>query len=220
MYSILKPSLVYEDLSRDIIELDEDHEASEWVYSDRPGEKIYRGALDTQYPDLHVFSLYNEDSERIGIVEHRAENRAEFKTLWFSENPWNTLFQEEWTQGSTMYSLLSPEAYQDSTDKDLLLLGHERLVLPEYVYKGFPSVYECKCGLSFSKTKDCQSKKKVLREPIFIDDSFILYFPPKNSKVWSKLGLQPHVSYVEEGVQQHRQQDQLQVESPELQQLR
>ena len=216
MYSVLKPSLVYEDLSRDIIELDEDHEASEWVYSDRPDEKIYRGALDTQYPDLHVFSLYNENSERIGIVEHRAENRAEFKTLWFHENPWNTLFQEEWTQGSTVYSLLSPEAYQDSTDIDLLLVGHERLVLPEYIYKEFPSVYECKCSLSFSKTKSCQSKKKVLKEPIFIDDSFIVYTPPQNSKIWSKLDLQPRVSFFE-GEQLHQQQ--LLPEQVEIQEL-
>jgi hypothetical protein len=217
MYSVLKPSLIYEDLSRDIIELDEDHEASEWVYSDRPEEKIYRGALDTQYPDLHVFSLYNENSDRIGIVEHLAENRAEFKTLWFHENPWNTLFQEEWTQGSTVYSLLSPEAYQDSTDIDLLLVGHERLVLPEYVYKEFPSVYQCKCSLSFSKTKNCQSKKKVLREPIFIDDSFIVYTPPQNSKVWSKLDLQLHVSSSGEQQLHHQQLLPEQVEIQELQ---
>ena len=32
MYSLLK-SIIYEDLSRDIIELDEDFEASEWEYS-------------------------------------------------------------------------------------------------------------------------------------------------------------------------------------------
>jgi hypothetical protein len=205
MYSILKPSLVYEDISRDIIELDEDHEASEWVYSDKPEEKIYRGALDTQYKDLHVFSLYNEDSERIGIVEHLADNRAEFKTLWFSENPWNMLFQEEWTKGQTIYSLLSPEAYQDSTDLDLLLKAHDRLVLPEYIYKEIPSVYQCKCSLSFSKTKNCQTKKKVLKEPLFIDESFIMYVPPENSKVWSKLDLQLRASSSEEEELSHQQ---------------
>jgi hypothetical protein len=206
MYSLLKPSLIYEDLSRDIIELDEDYDASEWVYSDKPTEKFYRGALDTQYPELDVYSLYDENSDRVGIVEHLSENHAEFKVLWFSENSWNTLFQEEWKQGQSVYSILSPEAYEDSTDLDILLYGSERLVLPTYIYKGFPSVYECKCSLSFSKTKSCQLEKKVLREPIFIDDSFIMYYPPTNSKVWSKLGLQPNVSYVEE--QQLLQQDQ------------
>ena len=198
MYSLLQPSLIYEDLSPDIIELDEDHEASEWVYSDRPEQKFFRGALDTQYQDLHVFSLYNDNSERVGIVEHLAENHAEFRTLWFSDNPWNTLFQEEWKQGSTLYSLLSPEAYQDSTDIDMLLKGHERLVLPTYIYKEFPSVYECQCSLSFSQTKSCQMKKKVLKEPIFIDDSFIIYYPPTKSKVWSKLDLLLNVSSFEE----------------------
>jgi hypothetical protein len=213
MYSLLEPSLLYEDLSPDVIENDEDHEASEWEYSNK---LVFRGALDTQYisKGLDVYSLYNEESERIGIVEHRSENHAEFKVLWFSENPWNTLFQEEWKQGLSLYSLLSPEAYEDSTDLDILLKGHERLVLPRYIYQGFPSVYECKCSLSFSKTRNCQTKKKVLREPIFIDDSFILYYPPTKSKVWSKLGLQRNASSVEEQERNH-QQDQVEIQQVE-----
>jgi hypothetical protein len=213
MYSLLEPSLLYEDLSPDVIENDEDHEASEWEYSNK---LVFRGALDTQYisKGLDVYSLYNEESERIGIVEHRSENHAEFKVLWFSENPWNTLFQEEWKQGLSLYSLLSPEAYEDSTDLDILLKGHERLVLPKYIYQGFPSVYECKCSLSFSKTRNCQTKKKVLREPIFIDDSFILYYPPTKSKVWSKLGLQRNASSVEEQERNH-QQDQVEIQQVE-----
>ena len=213
MYSLLEPSLLYEDLSPDVIENDEDHEASEWEYSNK---LVFRGALDTQYisKGLDVYSLYNEESERIGIVEHRSENHAEFKVLWFSENPWNTLFQEEWKQGLSVYSLLSPEAYEDSTDLDILLKGHERLVLPKYIYQGFPSVYECKCSLSFSKTRNCQTKKKVLREPIFIDDSFIIYYPPTKSKVWSKLGLQRNASSVEEQERNH-QQDQVEIQQVE-----
>jgi hypothetical protein len=199
MYSILKP-IIYEDLSRDIIELDEDFEASEWEYSEKPGEKFFRGALNTQYisEGLDVYSLYDDNSERVGIVEHLSDNHAEFRTLWFSDNPWSTLFQEEWKQGETINSLLSPEAYEDSIDMDMLLKGHERLVLPEYIYKEFPSIYECKCSLSFSKTKNCQTKKKVsVKDPIFIDDSFIIYYPPSNSKVWTKLDLQQNVSSVE-----------------------
>jgi hypothetical protein len=196
MYSLLK-SIIYEDLSRDIIELDEDFEASEWEYSEKPGEKFFRGALNTQYisEGLDVYSLYDENSERVGIVEHLSDNHAEFRTLWFSDNPWNTLFQEEWKQGLSVYSLLSPEAYEDSTELDMLLKAHDRLVLPEYIYKEFPSIYECKCSLSFSKTKNCQTKKKVsVKDPFFIDESFIIYYPPSNSKVWAKLGLQPPVS--------------------------
>jgi hypothetical protein len=214
MYSLLEPSLLYEDLSPDVIENDEDHEASEWEYSNK---LVFRGALDTQYisKGLDVYSLYNEESERIGIVEHRSENHAEFKALWFSENPWNNLFQEEWKQGLSLYSLLSPEAYEDSTDLDILLKGHERLVLPKYIYEEFPSVYECKCSLSFSKTRNCQTKKKVLKEPIFIDDSFIIYYPPTKSKVWSKLGLQRSASSVEEQERNH-QQDQVEIQQAAL----
>jgi hypothetical protein len=200
MYSILKP-IIYEDLSRDIIELDEDFEASEWQYSEKPSEKLFRGALNTQYisQGLDVYSLYNDNSERIGIVEHLSDNHAEFRTLWFYDNPWSTLFQEEWKQGETIYSLLSPEAYEDSTEINMLLKGHERLVLPEYIYKKFPSIYECKCSLSFSKTKNCQTKKKVsIKDPIFIDESFIIYYPPSKSKVWIKLDSQQSVSSVEQ----------------------
>lgn len=191
MYSLLK-DFVYTDLSPDITEHDEDHDASEWVYSDI---SVYRGALDTQYisQGLDVYSLYNDDSERVGIAEHLSENHAVFKTLWFYDNPWNTLFQEEWKQDTTVYSTLTPEAYNDS--EDLLLKGSHRLVLPEYLYKGFPNIYECSCSLSFSQTKSCQMKKKVrVTEPIFIDDSFIIYIPPLDSKVWSKLGLPHYVS--------------------------
>ena len=56
MYSLLKP-IIYEDLSRDIIELDEDFEASEWQYSEKK-EKLFRGALNTQYisEGLDVYS--------------------------------------------------------------------------------------------------------------------------------------------------------------------
>lgn len=214
MYSLLK-DFVYTDLSRDITEQDEDHEASEWVYSDKT---VYRGALDVSYREhgLDVFSLYNDDSERVGIAEHLTENRAVFKVLWFHESSWNTLFQEEWKQGPTLYALLSPEAYQDSIDDDLLLLGHKRLVLPEYVYKGFPDVYECPCSLSFSQTKSCQTKKKVLvTEPIFIDDSFITYIPPANSKIWSKLGLQ-HVSSSGEELERLQLPLQAEIQEPQL----
>jgi hypothetical protein len=198
MYSGLK-DILYTDVSRDITEQDEDHEASEWVYSDTT---VYRGAIDVSYREhgLNVYSLYNEDSERIGIAEHLLETPAVFKALWFKENAWETLFQETWIPDGTIFSKLSPEAYQDALDS-ILLKGHKRLVLPEYIYGGFPDIYECSCSLSFSQTKSCQTKKKVLvTEPIFIDDSFIVYKPPVDSKVWSKLAGQ-HVSSSGEQVQ-------------------
>jgi len=215
MYSGLK-NILYTDVSRDITEQDEDHEASEWVYSDKT---VLRGAIDVSYREhgLNVYSLYNEDSERIGIAEHLLESPAVFKALWFKENAWETLFQETWNQDGTIFSKLSPEAYQDALDS-ILLKGYKRLVLPEYIIKGFPDVYECSCSLSFSQTKNCQTKKKVLvTEPIFIDDSFIVYKPPVDSKVWSKLAGQ-HVSSSGEQVQlQSHSQPQPQLQ--ELQEL-
>jgi hypothetical protein len=217
MYSGLK-DLLYTDISPDITEQDEDHEASEWVYSDRT---VYRGAIDVSYREhgLNVYSLYNEDSERVGIAEHLLETPAVFNALWFKENAWETLFQETWTQDGTIFSKLSPEAYQDALDS-ILLKGYKRLVLPEYIIKGFPDVYECSCSLSFSQTKNCQTKKKVLvTEPIFIDDSFIVYNPPLDSKVWSKLAELRVSSSGEQGqlqLQFHSQpQPQLQLQEPQ-----
>lgn len=216
MYSGLK-DLLYTDISPDITEQDEDHEASEWVYSDRT---VYRGAIDVSYREhgLNVYSLYNEDSERIGIAEHLLETPAVFKALWFKENAWETLFQETWTQDGTIFSKLSPEAYQDALDS-ILLKGYKRLVLPEYIIKGFPDVYECSCSLSFSQTKNCQTKKKVLvTEPIFIDDSFIVYNPPLDSKVWSKLAeLRVSSSGEQEQLLQFHSQPQLQLQLQEPQ---
>ena len=186
MYSILRPTLLYTDISTDIAENDEDHDASEWAYSDKT---VYRGALDISYKNegLDVYWLYNEDLTRVGLAEHESGNHAVFETLWFKESPYGTLFQEEWKTGESIFSMMSSEAYQDCVDSDILLKGVNRLVLPSYLISGFPSIYECACGTSFSPMCSAVKKKVVITNPIFIDDSFIVYYPPDDSKVF-KLG--------------------------------
>lgn len=180
MFSILRPSLVYTDISTDITENDEDYDASEWSYSERT---CYRGALDTSYQahGLDIYWLYDDNLLRIGLAEHEIENHTNFRTLWFYDNPYGTLLQEDgWITKGSIWNLLTSEAYQDG---DILLKAVDRIVLPEYLISGFPEVYVCSCGTFFSPRAGCVSVKKMvtIRSPIFIDSSFVIYIPPAGS---------------------------------------
>jgi hypothetical protein len=203
MYSILRPSLLYTDISPDIAEHDEDHDASEWAYSDRT---VFRGALDGSYKTdgLDVYWLYDDDLNRIGLAEHESEDHSRFKTLWFRDSPFGTLLQEDWKAGESIFTLLTPEAYQDVIDSDILLKGSHRIITPKYITDGLPELYECTCGKSFSPM--CSAVKKVVNitDPLFIDDSFIMYKPPVDSKIWSRLGLQRDACVQEQEVPQQQ----------------
>ena len=202
MFSILRPSLLYTDISPDIAEHDEDHDAAEWAYSERT---VFRGALDGSYKTdgLDVYWLYDDDLNRIGLAEHESEDHSRFKTLWFRDSPFGTLLQEDWKAGESIFTLLTPEAYQDVIDSDILLKGSHRIITPKYITHGLPEVYECSCGKSFSPM--CSAVKKVVNitDPLFIDDSFIMYKPPVDSKIWSRLGL-PRDASVQEQVPQQQ----------------
>ena len=205
MFSILRPSLVYKDLSPDVTEHDEDWDAGEWQYD---GKIVFRGTRDPTYAEynLDVYSLYDENSRRIGFAEHDSENHAEYRSLWFYECPYATLLQEpDWkTESKTLWSMMTSEAYQDCTElslEQIVLKSRGRIILPSYMVTGLPEFYECSiCGLqSFSPLTKCKEVKKM---PIqvaslfyFMDESYILYRPPETSKCWIKLGLpQPDAS--------------------------
>ena len=90
MYSILRPELIYQNVSADILEHDEDYDASEWSYS---GKQVYRGALDRSYTkwNLDIFWLYDESLQRVGLAEHESDDPSIFEVLWFHDNPFGTL---------------------------------------------------------------------------------------------------------------------------------
>lgn len=201
MFSKLRPSLLYTDISPDIAEHDEDHDASEWAYSDRT---VFRGALDCSYKTdgLDVYWLYDDDLNRVGLAEHESEDHSVFKTLWFKDSPFGTLLQEDWTAKESVFTLLSSEAYQDCVDSDILLKGSHRIITPKYVMHGLPEIYECSCGKSFSPMCSAVKKMVNITDPIFIDDSFIMYQPPPDSSVWSRLGLQHDASVQEQELQE------------------
>lgn len=205
MFSILRPSLLYTDLSQDVTEHDEDWDASEWRYD---GRTVYRGSVDPSYTEhnLDVYSLYDENSRRVGYAEHESDNHAEYRALWFYENPFATLLQEpDWkTESKTLWSLMTTEAYQDCIDlslEQILLKSGGRIILPSHIMNGLPEYYCCSsCGAkSFSPLTKCKEVKKMLfhiaSSFYFMDESFVLCLPPENSTCWVKLGLPPPASF-------------------------
>lgn len=179
MYSILRPDLVYTNVSADILEHDEDYDASEWSYS---GKQVYRGAVDRSYTkwNLDVYWLYDDSLQRTGLAEHDMDDPSIFEVLWFRDTPFGTLLQEDWTAGETLYSLMTPEAYQDASVGNVMLKLHGRLVTPDYVIHGIPEAWECtECGTRSFSQFECKSVKKieVSSNPFFVDESLIIYTP-------------------------------------------
>jgi hypothetical protein len=210
MYSILRPELVYTNVSADILEHDEDYDASEWSYS---GKQVYRGAIDRSYTkwNLDVYWLYDDSLQRVGLAEHDMDDPSVFEALWFRDTPFGTLLQEEWTAGETLYSMMTPEAYQDASAGNVLLKLHGRLVTPDYVINGIPEAWECtECGTRSFSRFECKSVKKieVSSNPFFVDSSLVIY-----SAANSRLTLEHGVCVLH----RHQRQEVLpQQESPEF----
>jgi len=111
MFSRLRSSLCYKNLSPEIANHDQDIDADEWDYN---GRVVYRGLVDPQYQkeNLSVYWLYDSDLKRVGLSEHEKDNEEKFEALWFRENDFSTLLQEDWKSlDKTIWSLLSPEEY-------------------------------------------------------------------------------------------------------------
>lgn len=225
MFSVLKPGYVYRNFSEDIADHDDDYDAEEWNYS---GREVFRGCLDPGYPDWNVYWLY-DDVGRVGLAEHDPDAPEVFHSLWFHDNPFGTLFQETgWKkQNTTLWSLLSAEAYQDCLEDDFktvfdrALGSHIRLMTPEFVLNR-PKVYHCqKCNKKsvLPLCSDATVYDYLFSEfsLLFLDDSFILYTAPNTSRVWSLLSLSPpphDASELEQPESQTESADQLALEEP------
>jgi hypothetical protein len=188
MFSLLRKGLVYKNISSDIVEHDLDIDADQWSYD---GRDVYRGCVDPDYisNSLNVYWLYDDDSKRIGLVEHESENQAEFKCLWFYDNPYATLFQDTvWkSTGKTLMSKLSSEAYQDCLETDFVFIGDQcltnnvLLITPEILIQN-PKIYRCeKCGKkSLMKSNVCSTASVSDLDfkdfsILFVDESFVIY---------------------------------------------
>ena len=169
MFSKLRSKLVY-PVSTDISEHDEDIESDEWIYN---GRKVFKGTFDPEYSinGLNVYWLYDENLLRVGLAEHEVSNPSIYDVLWFRDNAFSTLLQEEWKcTDETLWSKMTYEAYQDCLETNF------RLLCP---------------GICFIRPADIIANKSILNytgKKMFIDEHFLLYTPP------TQQGLEAHAS--------------------------
>jgi len=188
MFSLLRRGLVYKDVDRNIVEHDEDIDGYEWSYA---GRDVYKGRIDPRYEkyDLDVYWLYDDNINKVGLVEYEKENHEQFRVLWFLDNPFATLLHDErWISlNKTVWSFMPYESYLDcleddfSTVFDRCLSSKYRLVTPSMLMKP-PILYECtNCKKQSIKPLKCHEKyvnKKnyfQYESLLFVDDSFIVY---------------------------------------------
>lgn len=201
MFSILKPSFVYKDISPDVTENDIDVVSDLWNID---GREVYRGSRDPQYMHANVYWLYDEGLARVGCSEHDKQDHTNFQVLWFDESPFTTLFQERWTTQDEIWNYLpkhvvelflskgwtTPELFLEQCLQDEL-----RIVTPSMITNGFPTVYTCPaCGLKKLRQSGCAVRPEKITFPskekiFFVDDDLVVYLPPVKSSVWVKLGL-------------------------------
>lgn len=183
MFSILRKGLLYKNVSSDIVEHDLDIDADQWSYD---GRDVYRGVLDTDYlkHKLNVYWLYDENSMRVGLVEHESDSLEVYKTLWFYDNPFATLLQDDsWvSEGRTLWSKLANEAYQDCLENDFKDVGDMalnsgiRLVTPQSLIEQ-PKIYNCDTCNKKSFSQRCPNAKVVECDfsVLFVDEDFVIY---------------------------------------------
>lgn len=227
MLSRLRKGLIYTDTDPDVLDHDDDLDAEMYTYEKR---QVYRGRYDPRYTkeDLDVHWLYDENAKRVGLVEYESADFSVFSVLWYFSNPYSTMLQEPgWTcNDKTLWSMLSNEAYQDCLEDDFKTVVEKslnspyRLVFPSTILDTY-EFYQClKCNKkTLSLEGSCSTVKKVSPSSysiLFLDDSFILYTPPKESCVWSMMKAQePHDAHVGEKEEVVHRQEPLQAEQPE-----
>lgn len=206
MFSLLRRGLLYTDTNPDIVEHDEDIDANEWSYE---GRDVYRGQVDPRYKDsnLEVHWLYDNDINKVGLVEYDSYDPEIFAVLWFKNNDYATLFQDDrWvSKEKTLWSVMPHEAYLDCLEDDFntlfdrCLSSKYRLVTPKLLQNP-PIVYSCSnCSKQSLKPLKCHEKYIEKNNYfsygsfLFIDDSYVLY----------ERSIQPqNVSYVQEQKEQ------------------
>jgi hypothetical protein len=203
MFSILNPNVVYRDISTDISEHDIDVVSDLW---DMDGREVYRGSRDPRFTHATVYWLYDDDLQRVGLVEHSVEDHALFHILWFRDNDYATLFQEDgWDSPGDIWSKLPSHVFEkflaEGWTQPLSFLEHclksdFRIVTPDMITERIPSVHECKkCGILSLKSTSCTTPR-VLDFPnrqttYFVDEDMILYIPPPDSRIWEFINVPP-----------------------------
>jgi hypothetical protein len=199
MFSTIDRSVVY-DVDTDITEHDINIVSDLWTMA---GRQVYRGARDPTYTHANVYWLYDpDDLDRVGVSEHKLDDPSDVALLWYKEDVFGTLLQEDgWTSNDTLWGELPTHVYEQflteewTTPEKFLercLRGSLRVVTSEMLITR-PQVYSCeKCQRISLSSFECgiaapltfPQKEKVF----FIDDRMVIHIPPKGSSVWSLLG--------------------------------
>lgn len=185
MLSKLRKGLLY-PVSTDITEHDLDTDAETWTYDDR---EVFRGNVDPAYlsQGLDVYWLYDDYNIRVGLAEHDHSDPNQFAALWYRENPFATLFQDDaWVgTGNTLWSTMPGAAYEDcmrmgiETVEDLIRTFpamKTKLVTPRLLRQAESWCATC-CRPECKKDVCLRDDSRVL----FVDDSFEIYSPPTST---------------------------------------
>ena len=189
MLSRLRP-LIYTDIDPDVLDHDDDLDAELYTYD---GREVYRGRYDPRYTsvDLDVHWLYDDNGKRVGLAEYDSNDFSKNSVLWYRDNTWSTLLQENWkSQDKTLWSMMSNEAYQDCLEDDFETVVERTKDGPYCLV--FPN--------------DILTSKKTELPVLFLDDSFILYDFPIHSRVWNLLGLTPPESQSDASAEEQAEQ--------------
>lgn len=199
MYSLLKPTVIYQDTSPDVTEHDIDVMSDLW---EMDGRSVYRGARDPRYTHANVYWLYSEDLDRVGCCEHNVDDHADFRILWFQDSPFGTLLQEEgWIRSENIWAYVPQHVAEYFFDEgwttpypflEHCLNSEFRILTPSMVIN-LPNVYSCdKCSRKSLTKQKCMQDGKPLDLPnkkklFFVDEDLFVYVPPEHSVIWSRL---------------------------------
>jgi hypothetical protein len=200
MQSELVPGFLYRDTGREITETDLDVVSDLWTID---GREVYRGSRDPRYTHAHVYWLYSQDLERVGLSEHTLTDQADFRVLWFRDTEFGTYLQEDgWEMSEDIWASLPRHVFDRFLNEgwttpqaflEQCLHGSLRILTPSMLTP-LPTVYTCSvCGKrSLRQSPGCKVSAAPLDFPttekvLFVDDDLIVYRPPPTSRVWSYL---------------------------------
>ena len=176
-----------------IADFDLNTEIEEYEYD---GRTVFRGNMD---PELSkdgrsVYWLY-EDDTRVGLVEHTSDAHT---CYWYRNNPYSTLFQEEWqVYDETIWNLLPQKAYDECMRHGWTTIPEIRArtqlqiaTLSDFTGGAASAASICvRCG-DLCAHKGCvphEKKSSSIFSVLFSDDDGTIYVPPSDSKAYATL---------------------------------
>ena len=223
MFSELEPTFLYLDVSPNVLLHDDDVVADEWEVE---GRNVYRGARDPHYTHANVYWLYDDHLQRVGLTEHDLDDPARYKTLWFHDDDFSTLFQENWEIEGDIWSKLPETTFERflaegwTTPTAFLehcLQGPVR-VLTAKMLLTLPKVYECSDCKKRSLHAFACGKERPLDFPEkgkiwFLDEDMLVCVPPSHSRVFTWLQLADDGDSSEQRVSQQALEQEVPTES-------